>query len=1476
MIFKSIKKAFAWTTLLLWLLVVVIGFGYLALRSPKVQTHITRYITDILSDELKTEVSIQGVDVGFFNRIILEDLYLADLKGDTLAYLKKLHLGLRYFSREDHQVYFDRISLDGVKFYLKKYEGDETLSTQFLMDYFADEKQADRTPWDIRFSEVELKNASFQYRNHYRKETVVGIDYWDLDVRRINMLIDNIRIDVDTIHGNMVRLNCVEKRGFAIRQIEGEVKVSPAELLINKLKIHTAKSNLDLDLHYTYDRWGDYLNFIDSVHMDHAFRESVINMQDIAFFAPPLLGLKQEFRISSGHVYGRVSSINGRDLNIRYGTGTVLQGDIDMDGLPNIQETFLYFNLKRLSSNYTDLRSIPAPPFESGRTVKMPKNIANLGRLNFKGNFTGFINDFVAYGKLQTDIGSISTDIMLKQDAVLETMAYTGSLRSMDFNIGRFIGSDKVGRVTLDANVEGHGLTKESLNARLVGQVQTLKLMGYEYSNIEVNGVFANSRFNGDLNIADRNVDMVFHGGIDLSQQLPEFIFHSHVKRADLYELNLLRRREDATVSGDVEVDFRGDDIDNIIGSISISDATYRQKDDDPFSVESFELVITEDSISKSLKLESAVIDANFNGKFNFRNIGKAVNNLMQKHLPSYSKGFKFLAEEEGQEFSFDIKLKETGILSYFLFPQLSISDSSSIIGSYSSTENEIFLRGDLPEVTYNTTVLKNVQIEAENPGKEFELAVYADALYLTDSIYLKDLGVRTFTFNDSLGLIVKWDNKSKLENSAFIQGVTSFEKNKQVTFHLEPSRIVTAGMEWRVDPQNRLTIDSSTFRFSEFRFYNEGQSLGLSGTVSKDENERLEIDLRHFDLAAMNLFSKGTGLTLAGEVSGKAQVSGLYSKLFLTNQLQVRSLTLNDVLIGTGELNNTWIPATRTVQVFGLLQRDGNTSLSVIGEFLPGNDRVRNFNIKAMIDRIPLSIFNPYIKQVVSGVEGTMMADLSIEGTLKAPALSGTVVLRKADLLINYFNTRYTISDTVIVTKDGFYFEDLLALDERENRGLINGSITHDGFKDLRFNVNLSADNFLAMNTNSAMNSRYYGKAFGTGTVDFTGGLNNMHFDVAMKTERGTRFHIPLFGAESVDESDFITFVKPKEAEDNTDTDNGFMIEFSNMSVNLDIEVTDDALVELIFDPAVGDVIKGKGSGDIRMSLDRTGNFKMFGDYHIKKGEYLFTLQNIINKKFLIQQGGTINWSGDPYNAIVDLRAIYGVRTSLYDLMYPDTTNENYSKRVQVECILKMTDNLLTPNIAFDIDLPNSDEATRTEVKNRIGIGNEQEMNRQIFGLLVLNKFFPTEDQNVGLDAGGFFSASSAEVVSNQISNWLSKISNDFDIGLNYRPGDDITSDELELALSTQVFNNRVIVDGNVGVTNTQSSSSNIVGDVNIEYKITSDGRFRIRAFNKSNDISSLTQNAPFTQGVGISYQKDFNRLGDLFRRRGKKKKDE
>lgn len=1468
-------------SVLLALLCLLVYGGYRAIRSPRVQTKVTQFIAAKLSEKLGAQVQVAGVDIGFFNRLILEGLFLEDLHGDTLGYIQRLHLGLGGFDFKERQVLVDRITLDSVFFHLHKYEEERVMNIQFLLDYFA-VKEKDTTAkemWDLRFRDVQLVGATFRYYDDNKPLTGRGMDYRHLHVSDIDLMIRNVRIEGDTIRGRVDRLSCRESQGFTLTHLAGDVTVSSKELRIDGLRIRTPMSNIALSLHYTYGQWGDWLAFVDDVRMSHEFDDSEVSIADVAFFVPPLGGLDKMVRIS-GSVKGPVASLRGRGLNIWYGNSTNLQGDVDMDGLPNIEETFMYLNLKRLVTHHDDLASIPLPPFGSGGNLPVPPNIKRLGTLNFSGNFTGFITDFVAFGRLRTDIGELRTDLALRQSLESGELSYEGKVEGTDFNIGRLLDiEENIGRVSLNAAVKGSGLDPETINATLVGKVMYAELKGYSYRNIDVNGIFVNNRFDGELCIDEENIVLDFNGSVNLTGALPKFDFHAEVAHANLYRLNLLPDREDATVSGVMDVNFTGNDIDNILGEIVLSEAMYHQKDDRPLRLERLRLQATETGGVKTIDLQSDVADARFVGQFAFRNIPKAINNIVAKHLPSYASGFEGLTEGEGFEFVFNAEVRNAAMLSYFMVPKLRVTEHSFFKGNYSTSRNEVRFEGEMPGLTYDSIDFSGVKLLAENPGKEFGVTVTADRIAFTDSLYIGDLEVGTHTFNDSLGLRITWDNGTKLRNRADISGLASFPRNAQVSFTLLPSVISVADLDWSVTQNNRLTIDSTTLHFTDMTFHNEQQAIGLNGYISKDPERALEVLLRQFNLANLNLVTQRSGIKLDGRVSGAAQLKDLYGQVFVTNRLTVDSLRVNEVSMGSGQIDNIWLPGPREVDVMADLSRKDGTGLKVTGRYMPGADRDQNFNLVIRGDRLPVALATPYVSKVISDLKGTARADLTLKGKSAAPELEGYVDLNGVSLMFDYLNVRFGVNDRVLVRRDGFYMKDLTVTDERGKEGKINGWVKHDGFKDFRFDANINVANFLALNTTSALNPQYYGRALGTGVVRFSGTPSQMHLEVSMRTDRGSRFFIPLFGASSVKENTFITFVTPPGIEQEEVIEPDFQVDFSNLTMDIDVQVTPDAEVQLIFDPTMGDIIRGSGQGDIRLAVDRTGEFKMFGEFTITKGDYLFTLQNIINKRFSVKPGGTVNWSGSPYNAQVNLQAVYALRATLAELMYPDTS-AIYQRRMQVECVLNMTNNLLNPDITFDIDLPNADQSAKTDVINRIGVGNDQEMNRQVFGLLVLNKFLPREEQNLGNETGGFFTANSAEMLSNQLSNWLSRISSDFDVGVNYRPGSNVASDEVEVALSTQLFNSRIIVDGNVGVANNRSpaqggqSNSNIVGDVNIEYKITSDGKFRVRAFNRSNDVGAnalVSNNAPFTQGVGISYRKEFSTFGELFR--GKKK---
>ena len=1458
--------------MVLIVLIVLLSTAYALLRLPMVQTYLTTKLTVQLSEDLNTRVQVGGVDVGFFNRVIIEELYVEDLSLDTLAYFEKLHLGFNGFDHDSMQVSFGEIRLDGPKFFLRRLDGENRLNLMFIIDHFQVESDSTAPQWNYDFDELTVHRGSFQLLDRNKVHKGIGIDYFDLDVRHIELSIDDIDIVQDSIYGDIKSLSCFETRGFRLDGFKALAKVSPDMMDVKEIEVQTEKSLVQCDVLFTYSQWRDYLKFIDNVRMDVIIVPgSILDLKDLSFFAPKLSGIGNDL-IISGHVYGTVKSLKGRNMDIRFANATRVQGNVDFDGLPDIDKTFMFLDLKELETNYQDLKTIPIPPFKEERSLSVPSNVSRLGNIRFSGNFTGFISDFVAYGKLNTRLGSLRSDVLLRQDYNTGTLSYSGKLKTERLDVGTFFGVDSLGRLSLDASIDGKGLTAASIDAQLEGRINQVEIMGYDYKNIDLNGRLFEKRFEGDYSINDENLDMGFAGVVDFGGDEPYFNFRSTVQKANLSKLKLLKQREDASIRGDIVFNFVGNDIDELIGNIDMYNITYTEPGHS-FKIGNVNFSVSEDEGARHLILNSDVLDARFDGKFFFKSLRRGANNMVGKHLPRYAQEFEKLGAEENLDFGFFLELHNPDLIIYLLEQNLELGNGSRLAGRYSSSGDLIQIDGHIPSMTYKGVRFDEIIVQADNPTELFQLDMTCASIKITNSMVLRNLTATTGSFDNRLDFGLDWNNLSKKENRGRINGRVDFESAGEAKLRFSRSLVSVKDLQWIIDPMGELGFDSTGVSVSNIKIQNEWQKFAINGKLGKLDTDALNVSLEKFDVGNFNVLLQKTGLELGGSVTGQAELTAIYGNFSFISDLQVDSFVLNNHLIGSGLIANCWLPESKGVEMNALLKHDGIDGLSVNGEYFPQSEE-DNYNLDVSFDGIPVSAFEHYLDKMVTELEGTASAEITIKGKTKAPLLNGYVSLDKTVLMVDYLNTSFVVSDTVLVRPDGFYMDQAAASDINGKEGSITGYLKHDNFKKWRFDAAVTTDNFLALNTNGAMNSLYYGKAYASGLVRLSGEPSDMFLDMKLKTERGTRFHIPLDGTKTVAESDFITFKKYGEEEDDNAISEKYQLDLSNLTMNLDLEVTPDAQVQLVFDQKTGDIMKGRGAGDIKMKLDNLSGFRMFGDFVIADGEYLFTLQNVINKKFNVSQGGRLSWSGDPYNAEIDITALYSVRTSLYDLMYPDTSDV-YRRRVLVDCTMKMKDKLLSPRIEFGVDLPNSDESINTEVQNKIGIGNEQEMNRQVFGLLVLNKFFPVSNGGLGQETGGFLSANSAELISNQLSNWLSQISNDVDVGVNYRPGNSITSDAVEVALSTQILNDRVIIDGNVGVAGNNNASddqsnnaSNIVGDVNVEYKITPDGRFRIKAFNKSNDINSLAENnAPFTQGVGVSFKKEFESLGSLFR---------
>ena len=1494
---KDIKKVanilFRTLAILVFLLVVL----FLLIQLKSVQTFLAKRATAYLSDRLGTPVTIGGVEIEFFKTVVLNEVYVEDLHKDTLLYSKKLKVDLGSFDLDKQKIHINSIALIETKAHLIKYLSDKDFNYQFIIDAFESKqktKKPEGAPWDVTAAHITLLNSNFIYRNEHDTLITTGVNYFDLDTRAINGRFFDLRIDHDTIFSGIDHLSAVEKSGFILSKLSSSaVKINSLEMNANNLHIKTPNSDVETDLTFTYKQYRDYYDFIDKVRMKAQFNHSQLDLNDIAYFAPELKGIHRKL-IISGKVSGKVNDIRGNDVTISFGELTKFQGDVSLTGLPNTDETVTHLTIKNLITNYNDLKEIPVPPFESKKKLEVSPEIKKLGKMRFKGTFTGLYNDFYAYGDFSSDLGKLSSDLSVRHDEERKKEFYKGKLKSIAFDFGKFFDIPTLGKVSMDADVDGTGLSLEDVAANLNGTIHSMELHSYIYKNIDVKGNVAKKIFNGELSVNDENVDFDFIGKVDFTQKLPQLNFTMNLSKANLGALHFVDSTKRTNLSTQLELDVTGNNIDNLIGEIRFDNTVYVQ-DHDVFRMNVFNLRSNEQNGIKSMSLNSDFLDANIDGVFNVRDLPNALQRVFEKYIPSFFGKTISTKKVAEQNFEFDFDFKNTADVTRLFLPYLTLAPKTAIHGRFDSFKNDFTFAASSSRLTFYGYVFSDWSVNSSANG-DLKFDMKTKRLYLSDSLWMNDFDVLTHTHSDSVNVSLTWDNQSRKVNKGDIKAFIAIKKANSFEFKITPSQFTISDSTWTISKDNQLQVDSTHITFKNLAFEHEDQGILLNGVISESKDEQLMLAFKNFNLSLLNGLLTPTGLSLKGRIDGQSIITDFYNNIVFSSRNEFRSFFVNENDFGDGELESIWDKNRQALYMHGAFTLGIVPNVLFSGYYYPKKSE-NNLDVELNLQAVQLQIFEPFIKDYCSSLRGFMAGNVTIKGSTRKPEISGILNINAKKVTVDYLNTTYNFSHDIIIENNSFGVERMPVYDMNHNAAVVTGKVYHDNFKNFQLDFDMDVKKFMCLNTTEVNNSLYYGKAFVTGIANVSGFIkDNILIEANVKTDKIsaedkvldirsnvelTKFYIPLSATGEISENDFITFVKKNQQVKAKDEYN---IKTAGVTLDFDLNVTPDAEVQLIFDQKVGDVLRTTGNGNIKLNINTNGEFKMFGDYVIEDGDYLFTLQNIINKRFYLEKGGTIKWSGIPYDADLDLSAVYKTRAAL-NPFFPDagvqtstisggsSKNDQYKKRVPIDLKLLMTGDLMSPEINFNIGIPTVDASTRQLVLNYVN--SDAEMNRQVFSLLILNTFV-TPYQLVGVGDGGSNTAlnavgsNSTEMLSNQLSNMLSKLSKDVDVGVNYRPGDEISKKELELVLSTQLFNDKLTVDGNVGNnTNTNTNANNIVGEVNMEYKLTDDGKVKMKAFNRANDNAQLNlSSGAYTQGVGVFYREEFDTIGELVKR--------
>jgi hypothetical protein len=1479
--FSIFKKSIKYFIIVAGVVILLPTLFYLALQVPYVQTLIVKRITSHFSSEVKSTISVGSFNYKFFNRLTLTDILIKDKNNDTMIYSQIVNVSLKNFDLKNKSFRLGKVTL--TKPYIA-FITDSTglMNLTWYLNLLKNPSDTIKKP-DLSFviDEVDLSDARFSLINRQGGVSKAKIDFNNLNISGLNGIIEELKLKGDSTSFNIYNLGFKDQRGFTVNKINSSVLIAKQKIQLNSTFIICDSSIIEITrLGLKTDSSGSFKRFTEDVRLDMLLEKSLFNTSDLGYFLPIPPGVNETIWIS-GKISGTVAELRGRNIKLEYRNYTSLDCDFDLSGLPKIENTFIHVGVNSLKTNAIDIDKIYLP--EKGYLI-IPEAVYKLGDMLFDGSFTGFTTDFVTYGKFRTSNGTISTDISLRPE---ESNRYRikGLIKGSEINLGELTGnSELLGQISMEANIDGFASSLNKFAANLTGKIDSIEVKKYKYRNIDLKGYFTEKTWDGSIKIAEKNIRLDLLGMFNFAGKLPEFDFTMDLAEANLFNLNLVKADTFSTLSILLTSNFKGNSIDNLDGEIKLLNSNYKRHNK-VLELSDFSIKTYKEANKPVLILRTDYVDADIRGYYNFASIGNLVKSTLATLMPSQFDPPVIKAARKNNNFVFNINFKNTDKINDFFQTGVLLSDKSTINGSV-FTDSLISISARAKSLSFKNNEIKDLAIDALTEGPEMSIDLNSSAFQALGQSELKEFSVKLKTKPDNFIFVIDWDNKDKILNKGnftargYIAKSQDEKSNAILNIEIDSTHIYTKNNLWNIR-RSSVHIDSNAVNLNNLYVSSKDRFYRIDGSVSENPKDTLNLEFRGIDIAPLNYLGNQQAvndpekiqMNIRGILNGKIMLTNVYKNLLLEADIIVNNFSILGSEYGNISIKSDLDNARKILNINAGNNLAGVKMFDIKGIYDPASKKI---NLDAKADKLPIEALNPLLKVFASDITGFASGKVNLSGKTNNLVLQGAVKAENASMKIDYLQARFKLSDTIRFDKKGFRFNNVKLTDEKGSMATLSGYVYHKNFKEFSADivVNIPRPNeVMVLNTKPKDNEMFYGIAYASGLTTIKSGPNSLAFDISARTGKGTKFNIPLNSGLSVSDYSFISFFdadKHREGiNDSTGSNTGTLPNAPKqlgMDINFDLEVTPDAEVQIIFDSKVGDIMKGRGSGNLNITLNRKGDFLMTGDYIFEEGDYLFTLKNILNKSFSVENGGKITFNGDLDNAEIDIKAIYKVKTSLVPIM-----GEEYTERVDVQCQLYLTGKLFNPVVALNIELPNSDEQTRSYLRNVIS--TDEELSRQFLYLLVMNSFL-ADASSTSSTAGTGTSAmavTTTEMLSNQLSNWLSQINNDFDIGFVWRPGTkDLNSQDLQFALSTQVLNNKVAINSNVGYTgigSTTEDANQLTGDFDAEIKLTE--KLRLKVFNRFNNTYS--GKGPYTQGIGIFFKEDFDKFSDLFKKRTK-----
>lgn len=1434
-------------------------------------------VANELSSLLKTRVSIGRIDMGFLNRIIIDDLLLHDQSGQELLKTTRLSAKFEILPLLQGKISIGTLQFFGFNANLEKQTPKSPSNFQFVLDAFASKDTVPKNTFlDLRINSIILRRGALSYHVRSAEETPGKFNPQHIQIQNILANISLKALQKDSLNAAIKRLSLEESNsGFQLKKLTLKLVGNHQQMNIHNFNIELPQTVLTMDtIQMAYDSLSDFQNFADKVHFSFHLQPSQLTLQDISALIPAFQSFKEKLQIEVS-THGTINDLHCPNLSITVANNFRLKGSISLQDLSRPQESLLFGRLSNLYANGEGIQFFWRNLNKANQP--MPNPLRKLSHLSFHGDISGYFSELVTFGLLRTNLGDMQTDMKLISNKEKNLFAYSGSIKTNQFQLGQLLSNQKLGNITFNLKVDGTHQKGRYPFITMKGLISSIDYSNYTYENISMDGEYKRGGFNGKASLEDPNASVLLNGAINIASRTPSFNFLANIKHFNPHALKLSPHYKDSNLSLKLKANFTGGSIDEMNGEISV-DSLFFDTPEKLYTLNNLKLSsVWKDENYRLLSIQSHFLKGKIEGDYSYRTLPTSIQNILHQYLPSLIKAGKQTIKTENN-FKFDIHIFDTELLAALLRVPLRVYTHTNFRGYINDELQQIHVEGYFPRLRYDDRFIESGILFCETSKQHFFTNLRFTNRKSNGSAL--NLAIRTKSAGDSIQTSLNWGNNGAITYSGKLAAVThlshqSNEKEQAIKalINIHPTQVILNDTLWQIHP-SQVVVDSGKIYIHNFRFSHKERYLHMHGVLSEQPQDTIRLNLNKinigyvFDIADL-------GVKFQGEATGPAQASGILSEPVMSTNLFIRNLGLNDALLGDTHIRGEWHHDVKGIYLDAKIQEKDIAQSHVYGYIYPIKP-TSGLDLQIDANNTNLDFIHYYMSSITPEFHGRATGHVNLYGKFKELTLNGRVK-GDASMKVDVLNTTFSLKDSILIQPEGITFHNNRIFDTQGNQGLVSGTLRYDHFKNIRYNFQFSYQNMLIMNTKESPDFPFYGKIFGTGNATIAGTpTTGVNIDVAMTTNRNSNFTYIKDYVYTANSGQFINFVDktPRRAIldsvliSNYEQDQQMRIEKesdTDIRLNLLIDATPDANMKIIMDPIAGDYISGRGTGNIRTEFYNKGDVKMFGSYRISQGVYKFSLQEIIRKDFIIKDGSTLTFNGAPLNATLDINASYLVNSaSLNDLIanastYVDQTN------VKVDCIMNLTGQLTAPDIKLSLDLPNERDEVQALVRNYIP--TDEQMNMQILYLLSIGKFYTPENVEVAQNSNMMSSVLSS-TLSGQLNNALSNIinSNNWNFGTNFSTGEKGWTDmEFETMLSGQLLNNRLLINGNFGYRDNPLANTNFVGDFEAEWLVNRSGDIRLKAYNETNDRYYTRTNLT-TQGIGIIFKKDFTRWKELF----------